>query len=48
MMIIRDARVDGQKMFIEAPTLDKIAVAADLLRRMAPYYDPRANARPGE
>jgi len=48
MTTIRDARENGRKMFIEAATLDKIAKAADLVRRLAPYYDPRANENTGE
>jgi hypothetical protein len=48
MSLVRDARVDGRKMFIEKPTLDKIAVAGDLLRQLSPYYDPQANAGAAE
>jgi hypothetical protein len=48
METIRDAREEGRRGFIEAPTLDKIAIAADLVRRLAPYYDPKANSTDGE
>jgi hypothetical protein len=46
MTLIRDAREDGRKMFLEEPTLDQIAKAGDLLRQLSPYYDPDANANP--
>ena len=42
MTTIRDAREEGRRGFIEAPTLDKIATAADLVRRLSPYYDPES------
>jgi len=47
MTVVRDARTDARKMFLEAPTMDKIAQAADLLRRLSPYYDPQSNANAG-
>jgi hypothetical protein len=43
MTTIRDAREEGRRMMIEEPTLDKVAVAADLVRRLSPYYDPKSN-----
>ena len=43
MTTIRDAREEGRRMMIEEPTLDKVAVTADLVRRLSPYYDPRSN-----
>lgn len=48
MVVLRDARDDARQMFIEEPTLDKIAATTDLLRRIAPYYDPNWNANIGE
>jgi hypothetical protein len=48
MTTVRDAREDGRRMFLEAPTMDKIAAAGDLIRQLTPYYDPRWNAQDGE
>jgi hypothetical protein len=48
MTTIRDAREEGRRGFIEEPTLDRIAVAADLVRRLSPYYDPQSNEGRGE
>ena len=46
MTLVRDIREDARRMFLEAPTLDKIATAGDLLRQIAPYYDEKANENP--
>ena len=40
MVLVRDVQETARRMFIEKPTLDEIAVAADLLRQLSPYYDP--------
>jgi hypothetical protein len=46
MTLVRDIRSDARRMYLEAPTLDKIAAAGDLLRQIAPYYDAKANENP--
>ena len=46
MEVVRDAREAGQRMYLEKPILDSIAAADDTLRRLAPYYDPKALERP--
>ena len=48
MTVIRDAREEARRMLIEKPTLDKIAVAGDLVRRLTPYYNPNWNQQTGE
>jgi hypothetical protein len=39
---VRDAREDARRTFTSSFVLDKVAVANDALRRLAPYYDPKA------
>ena len=42
MMLVRDAREEGRRLFIAEPVMDKIAGVRDQLRQLAPYYDPKA------
>ena len=42
MVTVRDARELAQRTFTTAFVLDKAAAAGDVLRRIAPYYDPQA------
>ena len=42
MTMVRDARELAKRVFTSNYVLDKAAVTSDLLRRIAPYYDPKA------
>ena len=42
MSMVRDARELSQRIFTSNYVLDKAAAAGDVLRRIAPYYDPKA------
>ncbi len=42
MTMVRDAREISQRTFTSNFVLDKAAAAGDVLRRIAPYYDPKA------
>jgi hypothetical protein len=42
MTMVRDAREIAKRTFTSNYVLDKAAVTGDLLRRIAPYYDPKA------
>jgi hypothetical protein len=42
MTMVRDARELSQRTFTSNFVLDKAAAAGDVLRRIAPYYDPKA------
>ena len=42
MVMVRDARELSQRAFTSNYVLDKAAAAGDVLRRIAPYYDPKA------
>ena len=42
MTMVRDARAIAKRTFTSNYVLDKAAVTSDLLRRIAPYYDPKA------
>ena len=46
MSLVRDAREEGRKMFIEKPTLDKIDVANKILEEIAPFYPGIASSGP--
>ena len=41
-VIVRDASENARKMFSSGFVLEKATAAGDLLRRIAPYYDPDA------
>lgn len=47
MVIVRDARVEIQKQFTSNQLLGKATAAGDALRRVEPYYDPKALSGPG-
>jgi len=42
MAMVRDAREVSKRTFSSSFVLDKASAAGDVLRRMAPYYDPTA------
>lgn len=42
MTMVRDAREISRRIFTSNYVLDKAAAAGDVLRRIAPYYDPKA------
>jgi hypothetical protein len=42
MVMVRDAREVAKRTFTSNYVLDKAAAAGDVLRRIAPYYDPGA------
>ena len=42
MTMVRDAREISKRTFTSNFVLDKAAAAGDVLRRIAPYYDPKA------
>lgn len=42
MVMVRDARETAKRTFNSNYVLDKAAAAGDVLRRIAPYYDPKA------
>ena len=42
MTMVRDAREVSKRTFTSSFVLDKASAAGDVLRRMAPYYDPTA------
>ena len=42
MVLVRDARETAKRTFTSNFVLDKAAAAGDVLRRIAPYYDPHA------
>jgi hypothetical protein len=42
MVMVRDAREIAKRTFTSNYVLDKAAAAGDVLRRIAPYYDPKA------
>jgi hypothetical protein len=42
MEMVRDAREISQRTFTSNFVVDKAAAAGDVLRRIAPYYDPKA------
>jgi hypothetical protein len=42
MVSVRDARETAKRTFTSNFVLDKAAAAGDVLRRIAPYYDPNA------
>jgi len=48
MELVRDARENARRVYLEEPTLDKIAATEDVLRRLAPYYDPKALSDGGD
>ena len=39
---VDDTEVEAKRAFLDEPTLDAWAKVADLLRQIAPYYDPKA------
>jgi hypothetical protein len=41
-----DIEEDAQRSSLDEPTMDAWAKVADLMRQIAPYYDPKANAEP--
>ena len=42
MTMVRDARETAKRTFSSNRVLDMAAAAGDVLRRIAPYYDPKA------
>jgi hypothetical protein len=46
MSLVRDAREEGRKMFLEKPTLDKVETANKLLEEIAPFYPEIASSPP--
>lgn len=40
--IVDDTEVEARRAELDEPTLDKWAEVSDLLRQIAPYYDPKA------
>ena len=40
--IVDDTEVQARRTELDEPTLDAWAKVADLLRQIAPYYDPKA------
>ena len=42
MVMVRDARETAKRTFTSNYVLDKATAAGDVLRRIAPYYDPKA------
>lgn len=42
--IVDDTEEDAQRASLEGPTMDAWAKVADLLRQLAPYYDPKAQS----
>ena len=46
MTLVRDAREEGRKMFLEKPTLDKVEKANELLQQIAPFYPDIASSPP--
>jgi len=40
--VVDDTEVEAQRAALDEPTLDAWAGVADLLRQIAPYYDPKA------
>ena len=42
MTMVRDAREIAKRTFTSNYVLDKAAATGDVLRRIAPYYDPKA------
>lgn len=42
MTMVRDAREISQRTFSSHYVMEKAAAAGDVLRRIAPYYDPKA------
>ena len=50
MTLVRDARVNARKMFLEKPILDEVDKANALLDQLEPYYlsaEPGSDAKPG-
>jgi hypothetical protein len=48
MELVHDARRDIQRIYTEKSLLDAIAKAGDTLRRLEPYYDPKALTKPAD
>lgn len=44
MTLVRDAREVGRRMFLEAPTQEKIAKANDLLEQLTPFYESESES----
>jgi len=42
MVMVRDARETAKRTFTSNYVLDKASAVGDVLRRIAPYYDPKA------
>jgi hypothetical protein len=42
--IADDVEEEAQRSALDEPTMDAWAKVADLMRQIAPYYDPKANA----
>jgi len=42
--LVDDTEVGAQRASLDEPTMDAWAKVADAMRRIAPYYDPNANA----
>jgi hypothetical protein len=43
MTLVRDAREEGRKMFLQKPTLDEVGRANEILDQLAPYYGEAAS-----
>jgi hypothetical protein len=41
--VMDDTQVQAQQSMLDEPTMDAWAKVADLMRQIAPYYDPKAN-----
>ncbi|MGH0037305.1 MAG: hypothetical protein ACQGVK_19950 [Myxococcota bacterium] len=46
MVDVRDAREIARRLNLGEALLNKIGAAGDALRRLGPYYDPKANQNP--
>ena len=47
MTLVRDARENGRKMFLQKPTLDEVGRANEILDQLAPYYGGAEGADAG-
>ena len=47
MELVRDAWVDSQESFTEGDLEKRMSAVEDLLRQLAPYYDPKWDAKKG-
>jgi hypothetical protein len=47
MQLVRDARVNFRESFTPGDLETRMAAVEDLLRQLAPYYDPKSDAKKG-